>query len=34
MIAISLLKIYVRGWDVKSRWDTSVDAHEDRYFVW
>ena len=28
MIAILLLKMYVRGWHVKSRWDTSVDAHE------
>ena len=34
MIAILLLKIYVRGWLVKSRWGTSVDAHEGRYFVW
>ena len=33
VIAISLLKIYVRGCHVKSRWGTSVDAHEGRYFV-
>ena len=31
---ISLLKMYVKGWRAKSRWGTSVDAHEDRYFVW
>ena len=34
VIVISLLKMYVRGWHVKSRWDTSVDAHEGKYFVW
>ena len=33
VIAILLLKMYVRGWYVKSRWDTSVNAHEGRYFV-
>ena len=31
---ISLLKMYLKGWRAKSRWGTSVDAHEDRYFVW
>ena len=34
VIVISLLKMYVKGWRAKSRWGTSVDAHEDRYFVW
>ena len=34
MLAISLLKMYVGGWHIKSRWGTSVDAHEGRYFVW
>ena len=34
MIAISLLKMYVRGWHVKSRWGTSVDALEGMHFVW
>ena len=34
VIAISLIKMYVRGWHVKSRWGTIVDAHDGRYFVW
>ena len=34
MIAISLLKMHVRGWHVKSTCGTSANAHEDRYFVW
>ena len=34
VIAISLLKMYVRRWHIKSRWGTSVDAHEGSYFIW
>ena len=34
MIAISILKMYVTEWHIKSRRGSSVDAHEGRYFVW